>query len=171
MGIIVCGLNGAGKSTLGRALAERLGYVFIDNEELFFPKTDVSYVFSAPRSKEEAIRLLEEQLTENDRFVFAAVKGDYGETLISALKYAVYVEVPKEIRMRRVRERSFAKFGERILPGGDLYERESAWFSLTDSRPEDYVTKWLKDIGCPVIRVDGTLPIEENIKHLLKVLT
>lgn len=43
MGILICGLNGTGKSTLGRILADRLGYEFIDNEDLFFPKADPSY--------------------------------------------------------------------------------------------------------------------------------
>ena len=35
-GIVICGLNGAGKSTLGKALAEKLDFYFIDNEDLFF---------------------------------------------------------------------------------------------------------------------------------------
>ena len=46
-GIMMCGLNGSGKSTLGKALAERLGYYFIDNERLFFPKTDGRYLFAS----------------------------------------------------------------------------------------------------------------------------
>lgn len=33
MGIIVCGLNGSGKSTLGKALAEKLDFHFVDNED------------------------------------------------------------------------------------------------------------------------------------------
>ena len=36
IGIMVCGLNGCGKSTLGKALAQELGFHFIDNEYLFF---------------------------------------------------------------------------------------------------------------------------------------
>ncbi|MCR5093001.1 MAG: AAA family ATPase [Lachnospiraceae bacterium] len=63
MGILVCGLNGAGKSTLGKQLAERLSYTFIDNEDLYFPKTDERYTFSDPRNDEEVIRLLEERIT------------------------------------------------------------------------------------------------------------
>lgn len=31
-GIIICGLNGAGKSTLGKALAEKLDFHFVDND-------------------------------------------------------------------------------------------------------------------------------------------
>ena len=171
MGIMICGLNGTGKSTLGRMLADRMGYEFIDNEELFFPKTDPSYMFSDPRSKEEVIRLLEERISDNDRFIFAAVKGDYGDKLIAVLDHVVLIEVPKQIRRQRVRDRSYQKFGDRILPGGDLYDIESKWFTLTDSRPETYVTDWLKTVNCPVIRIDGTLPAEKNLDHIASVLS
>ena len=170
MGILICGLNGAGKSTLGRILADRLGYEFIDNEDLFFPKTDPSYMFSGPRSEEEAVRILEERISGNKRFVFAAVKGDYGDKLMASLDHIVLIEVPKQIRSRRVRDRSYRKFGDRILPGGDLSDRENKWFLLTDSRPETYVTDWLEKVNCPVIRIDGTLPAEENADYLVSVL-
>ncbi len=170
MGILICGLNGSGKSTLGRMLADRMGYEFIDNEDLFFPKADPLYMFSNPRSEEEAVRLLEEKISKNDRFIFAAVRGNYGDKLIAALDRIILIEVPKQIRSRRVRDRSYQKFGDRILPGGDLYDRESKWFSLTDSRPETYVTEWLETLDCPVIRIDGTRPVEENVNDLLSVL-
>ena len=58
-----------------------------------------------------------------------------------------------------------------MLPGGDLYEKEQSWYALTDSRPEDYVTSWLEGTDCPVIRIDGTLPVEQNLEYLLSVLT
>lgn len=170
MGILICGLNGVGKSTLGKLLAQRLGCVFIDNEDLWFPKEDPAYRFSGPRSKEEVVRLLEEKIAGSRRFVFAAVKGDYGDRLLAALDRIVLMDAPKPVRQRRVRERSYARFGERILPGGDLHDREAAWFSLTDSRPEDYTTSWLETVRCPVIRIDGTLPAEENAAYLASVL-
>ena len=171
MGIMICGLNGTGKSTLGRMLADRMGYEFIDNEDLYFPKTDSSYMFSNPRNKKEVIRLLEERISNNKQFIFASVKGDYGDTLIASLDYIVLIEVPEQIRNQRVRDRSYQKFGDRILPGGDLYDKESKWFSLTDSRPDTYVTDWLRTVNCPVIRIDGTLPVEKNLDYIFSQLS
>ena len=170
MGILICGLNGTGKSTLGSMLADRIDYEFIDSEDLYFPKTDAEYGFSNPRSKEEVIQLLEKKIDGNNRFVFAAVKGDYGDKLLASLDHIVLIDVPKQVRSQRVRSRSFSKFGNRILLGGDLYEKEEAWFSLTDSRPEDYTTKWLESVNCPVICVDGTLPVQQNVDYLISVL-
>lgn len=170
MGILICGLNGAGKSTIGKVLANRMGYEFIDNEDLFFPKSDSSYEFAISRTKEEAIQLLEKRIANNNRFIFTAVKGDYGDKLMAALDYIVLIDVPKQIRSQRVRERSFQKFGERILMGGDLFDNENKWFSLTDNRPENYVTSWLETVTCPIIRIDGTLPIENNVEYLVSVL-
>ena len=109
-------------------------------------------------------------ISENNQFVFSAVKGDYGENLIAALDYAILIEVPREIRIQRVKERSYQKFGKRMLPGGDLYEQECAWFTLVENRSEDYVSKWIEQINCPVIRLDGTLPVMDNIDYLLSIL-
>ncbi len=170
MGILICGLNGAGKSTLGKRLAERLGWQFIDNEDLYFPKTDAQYEYADPREKAEVICLLEERIEKDRRFVFAAVKGDYGDKLLSLLDCIIVVDVPRETRLARVRDRSLEKFGDRMLNGGDLAQRENAWFRLVESRPEDHVEKWLETVDRPVIRVDGTRPVEENAEYLVSFL-
>ena len=163
MGLIVCGMNGSGKSTLGRALAEHLGWRFIDNEDLYFPKTDPDYLFAHQRTQEEVEHLLLEEVQRDDRFVFAAVKGNYGEAVLPYYRAAVLVEVPRELRLQRVQQRSLDKFGDRARPGGDLYEREKWFFDHISARPEDYAERWLETVDIPVLRVDGTRTVEENI--------
>ena len=166
MGVIICGMNGSGKSTLGRALAENLGWRFIDNEDLYFPKADPQHPFAVERTQEEVERLLLEAVSLDDCFVFAAVRGNYGEAVLPYYKAAVLVETPREIRLQRVWERSHRKFGERMLPGGDLYESEKRFYDLISARPEDYATRWLEHVDIPVLRVDGTKPVEENIRWI-----
>ncbi|MBQ2931158.1 MAG: AAA family ATPase [Clostridia bacterium] len=163
MGLIICGMNGSGKSTLGRALAEHLGWRFIDNEDLYFPKTDPNHPYAAERTQAEVERLLLEEIRRDDHFVFAAVRGNYGEAVLPYYKAAVLVEVPRDIRLQRVRERSYRKFGARMMPGGDLYESEKRFYDLIAARPEDYATRWLETMKIPLLRVDGTKPVGENV--------
>lgn len=162
MGVILCGMNGSGKSTLGRALAEELGWRFIDNEDLYFPKDDPAYLYSRERTQEEVEQLLLALVSADDRFVFAAVRGNYGEAVLPYYDRAVLVEVPRELRLSRVQQRSLAKFGERALPGGDLYESEKRFYDIIAARPEDYATRWLEGVDIPVLKVDGTRPVGEN---------
>lgn len=169
-GIVVCGLNGCGKSTLSRALAEKLGLYFIDNENLYFSRNAADEPYANPRTRAEAEALLMEEVRRHGDFVFAAVKGDYGSAILPLYRYAVLIEVPKEIRLRRVRDRSFQKFGGRMKPGGDLYESEEVFFQTAAARPEDYAESWVRTLSCPVVVVDGTRPVEENVERLAGLL-
>ncbi len=169
-GIIICGLNGSGKSTLGKALAEKLDFYFIDNEDLYFPKTDPNYIYASPRDRKEVEKLLFHELNTHENFVFASVKGDYGKNIYPFFRYAVLIDVSKDIRAQRVRNRSFQKFGNRMLTGGDLYEQEERFFDFVKSRPENTVEEWIQSLKCPIIRVDGTKPIKENVDFITERL-
>lgn len=167
-GIIICGLNGTGKSTLGKALAERLHFYFIDNEDLYFPKTDPVYTYADPRTREQVEKLLFNEIKAHENFIFASVKGDYGESVYPFFQYAIIIDVPKNIRIERIKNRSFQKFGNRMLSGGDLYEQEERFFDFAKSRAEDTVEKWVQALTCPIIRIDGTEPIEKNINFIIE---
>lgn len=187
-GILICGLNGVGKSTFGKALAQKLNFHFIDNEDLYFPKTDPNYMYAFSRSREEVEELLNQEIEAHENFVFVSVKGDYkiveeglaakaGKFLENAplskmeneIKwYVILIEIPREIRLLRVRNRSFKQFGDRIKPGGDLWEKEERFFNFVESRPEDTVEKWVRMAGCSVIRLDGIKSVEENLDFCLK---
>ena len=169
-GVIICGLNGVGKSTLGKALAEKLEFHFIDNENLFFPVAAPLYSYAFPRTREEAEEHLFKEIRSHKNFIFASVRADYGELIAPFFQYAVLIDVPKDIRIQRVKNRSFQKFGNRMLPGGDLHEREENFFNLVQSRTENIVGEWLQSLSCPIIRVDGTKSIEENTKFLIEQL-
>lgn len=169
-GIHICGLNGCGKSTLGRALAEKIGFHFIDNEHLYFSHSNTNKSYANPKSRQEVEKLLMAEVNEHPNFVFAAVKGDYGKEIIPLYNYVIMLEVPKNIRLQRVKNRSFQKFGNRMLPGGDLHNQEESFFNMVKARPDDYIESFLQTVKCPIIRIDGTKPIEKNIEHIIQII-
>ena len=170
IGIQICGLNGCGKSTLGKALAERMNFHFIDIENLYFSRTNIDEPYTNPKSRTEVEKLLAEEISKHPDFVFAAVKGDYGNDIIPLYDYIVVIEVPKDIRSQRVRNRSYQKFGNRILVGGDLHSQEEAFFQMVDCRGDDYIANWLQKVSSPIIRVDGTKTVEYNVEFILQLI-
>ena len=146
---------------------EGITFYFIDNEDLFFPKTDPNYIYASPRTREEAEKMLFHAIKVHENFVFAAVKGDYGEAIYPFFQYAVLIDTPKDIRVQRVKKRSFQKFGNRMLPGGDLHEQEEKFFEFVTSRPESTVEEWIQLLSCPILRIDGTKPVEENVDFII----
>lgn len=166
-GILICGLNGAGKSTLGKVLAEKLQFHFIDNEDLYFPKTDPNYIYAVSRTRTEVEELLMGEIKAHENFIFTSVKGDYGEVVRSSFRYIILINLPRETRIQRVNNRSFQKFGSRILPGGDLYEKEQHFLDFVKARSDNLVEEWVKSMECPVIRIDGMKSVEENVAYCL----
>lgn len=162
--VIVCGGNGAGKSTLGKRLAEVLGWTFRDIEDYYFPEKTTDNKYATGRTGEEVADLLAEDMKHHENLILASVRGNHSDEIVSMFTCAVVIEVPKSVRMERIRNRSYGQFGDRILPGGDLHEQQERFFAMVDKRPEDYPTKWLDGLEIPVITVDGTKAIEENVE-------
>ena len=171
IGIQICGLNGSGKSTLGRALAEKIGFYFIDDENLYFSRSNPNEPYTNPKPRHEVEQLLMNEVKNHPDFVFAAVKGDYEKDIISMYDYVIMLEVSKSVRSQRIRNRSFKKFGSRMLLGGDLYNQEEAFFQMVESRQGSYVENWLQTVKCPIIRVDGTKPIDENVEYIINSIS
>ena len=171
IGIQICGLNGSGKSTLGRALAEKIGFYFIDDENLYFSRSNPNEPYTNPKPRHEVEQLLMNEVKNHPDFVFAAVKGDYEKDIVSMYDYVIMLEVPQSVRSQRVRNRSFKKFGSRMLMGGDLYNQEEAFFQMVESRQCSYVENWLQTVKCPIIRVDGTKSIDENVKYIINSIS
>ena len=166
--ILVCGLNGAGKSTFGRALAQELSCPWLDIEDFYFPGRAAGDPYASSRSREAVSAALLAAMQKHDRFVLSSVMADYGGEAEACLDLAVFLHVPEDLRLTRVRRRSYGKFGERMLPGGDLYEQEERFFALVKGRSEELISSWLARTGLPVIHLDGVLPVEQNLRCFLE---
>ncbi|MBQ7336600.1 MAG: AAA family ATPase [Clostridia bacterium] len=167
-GICVCGLNGSGKTTLAGALAKELNFKHMDIEQYYFTSTDHPY--SSSRTREEVERFLLDDIKKNPCFVFSAVNGDMTPGINEKYALVVYLDVSLDMRMKRIRQRAIDKFGDRVLPGGDMYEQEEKFFAYAEKRTPEKIENWLKTLSCKVIRLDGIKPIQENVEVIKSLL-
>ena len=89
---------------------------------------------------------------------------------------AVFISTPADICAKRVHARELTRWGERILPGGDMYKvtRFHGDFDDYVANAQKYETadvlkfgrkfheKWISELPCPVLRLDGTKDISQN---------
>ena len=154
-----------------KSSCRKLNIQFIDIEDIYFSKLDnPNYPYENPRPYGEVVSLLTNIVNSEGDFVLASVAGSFGDEFISHLKCVISIEVPREIRLKRVYDRSYMLFGEKSCKGGEFFEQIMSFHNFCASRDENLVNDWLSTICCPIIRVDGTLPICDNVNLIAEEL-
>lgn len=164
--IHIMGASGSGTSTLGRALAERIGYAWIDTDSVFWQPTDPP--FQAEYPFEQRVQRMDEAIRANPHCVISGWLGRAGNAYIHRFGWIVWLHVPTELRISRLKAREAARFGPRILPGGDMHETHLAFLEYAgqydaggmDIRSYARQKQWLKQAVCPVLELDGSRATE-----------
>lgn len=187
-GIALFGLNGGGKSTLAHALAKQLGYFEIDVEDYYFPEQRKSrkwamehdeimvtehlgdIPFSSPRTKEEVQNALLKDMQSHHKFIISGVTMNWNDDILSRIDIAFWVQAPLEERLKRIKTREEKRFGERVLPGGDMYTQQIEFQNVVGDRDSKKAEESAKRLKCPIIVLDGTMSVEENFKKIMEYI-
>lgn len=185
-GISLFGLNGSGKSTLAHALAKQTGYFEMDVEDYYFPEqrnsrkwamdNDNTIVtehlgsipFSIPRTKEEVQNALMKDMQIHHKFIISGVTMNWNEDILSHIDIAFWLQTPLEERLKRIQMREEKRFGERVLPGGDMYIQQMEFRRVVGNRDPKTIKESTKKLQCPIIVLDGTISVEENLEKIME---
>ena len=174
-------LLGVGDTTLGREVAKRLDRPHFDLDDYIW-MWDTPLPFTKIRPREEKIALLTADISRHPHFVMSGSMFSFRKTFEPYFELAVFLTAPAEIRAERIRRRELQRWGARVLPGGDMYEAEGsihtdymACVRSYDEGPEELFSraqheKWIGELPCPVLRLDGTEPIEKNAERVIEAL-
>jgi len=187
MGIIVFGASGAGSTTLGKEIARRLKFQHLDIDDYLWC-WNTKIPFTAVRSQEERTKHLMDEIKKHPDFVISGTIFSDKNLFEPLLDLAVFVSTPADVRARRVHDRECARWGERVLPGGDMYKTTRFHGDFNDYviNAQKYETadvlkfgrklheQWISELPCPVLHVDGTKDLSQNadwvIEQFIKLL-
>lgn len=166
------GASGSGTSTLGRFLAAQTDSFFMDTDDYFWQPTDPPYTTSRPIP--ERLELMRRDIAAHSRVVISGSLVDWGDELMPLFTLAIRVETATAVRIARLRARERARFGSRLDPDGAMYvhhEKFIRWASDYDDgdihmRSKAMHDQWQKQLACPLVTVDGNLPVEANWKKI-----
>ncbi len=174
--IHILGASGSGTTTLACALAERRGYAQLDTDDFFWHPTDPPY----QRSREvgERLDLLRAALAPHTAWVLSGSLCGWGDPLIPLFDLVVYLRLPTDIRIQRLRAREAGRFGEAIAPGGPLHhehEKFIAWAANYDGGDSSTRSRirhegWLAALPCRVLRIEGEHTTERRIAMVMEAM-
>jgi len=172
--IHIYGASGSGTSSLGKYISKKLGYFFMDTDDYFWELTN--HPFTIKRDISTRIKLMKEDIERYGNVVISGSLVDWGDELIPLFTLAIRVETDTNIRLERLKIREQEKFGSRINIGGDMYDQHIKfinWAASYDDGGIDMRSKakhddWQKQLVCPLILVDGSIPLAKNFELIKK---
>ena len=176
-GIILFGAMGVGDSTLGKEVAKRLNLPHFDLDNYHW-RWDTEIPYTVFKSREERTADIMKAISGTSHFVMSGSMWSIRKAFEPLFNLAVFMTAPAEIRAERLRIRSVTRWGDRVLPGGDMYESSEVYKNYLacaqsynqDIRPNACLIQheqWVKELPCPVLRIDGTKPIAENAESVI----
>jgi len=165
--IHIFGSSGSGSTTLARAISEKYGFHHIDTDDALWLPTDPP--FTAKRTPEVSKALIEAQLDVHPRSVISGEFLGWGDFLKGRVDLFVYLSLPVGIRLARIQNREIKRFGNRVLPGGDMYQAHQdflEWVRKYETaegshRSRSSHLQRLSSADRPVLMVEEPLSIEE----------
>lgn len=129
--IHILGASGSGTSTLGSSLSKFLPHIHLDTDDYFWTTK-----FTELTQVTERRKMLERDLSLNENWILSGSVCGWGDNFKSYFDLVIFLYIPKDIRLERLRQREFQRYGNDILAGGSKYEQSEKfleWASLYDS--------------------------------------
>ncbi|SQG00256.1 putative cytidylate kinase [Paucimonas lemoignei] len=166
MYILITGAAGSGTSTLGYELSEQLSVRHIEADDYFWHPTDPPYqqrVAAEPR----CALMLADLRAAPDAVVSGSVM-DWGRELEDIFDLVVFLYVPSDIRLARLKRREEQRFGV-------ARPEFLAWAAQYDSGTEPGRSlrrhrEWLEQRQCEVLRLEGDLSRESRVGAVVEKL-
>ncbi|MBE5801157.1 MAG: AAA family ATPase [Clostridiales bacterium] len=171
-GIMIFGPAGSGKTTLGSLVAQQLHFTFVDIDDYIWRK-DTEIPFTRMYSRSEKISNLMGAISETNHFVMAGSMDSFHEYFDPFFVLAVHLTAPVEVRVARVQQREYQRFGNRILEGGDMYDEhlrflaDVAAYETGGSTSLTVHNAWAESLHCPVLRLDGREELTTNMDTII----
>ncbi len=162
--MLVTGASGTGTTTLGRALADRWSVPHADVDDYFWLPTSPPYTEKRP--VEERLRLMNELFLPRSSWVLTGSVMGWGDSVLAVCDGVVFLVADSELRMRRLRERGVARYGEvddvahrAFLEWARSYD-DPGFTGRSRARHE----RWLAVTSRPLLRLDGAAAVRDLVE-------
>ncbi|MEA5256526.1 adenylate kinase [Arcicella aquatica] len=177
MKIHIFGASSSGVTTLGNALSNDLNIPYFDSDEYYWEKSDPP--FTVRRNPSDRTLMIKKDIEQTDDWILGGSIISWGD-IFPSFDLIVFLWVPPHIRMERLREREFSRYGNIIYTDPariKQYNDFMAWAADYDNhtgiatRTLDAHENWLHQTTSPTLAIRGDFTTEQRIDLILNKLS
>ena len=172
MKIHLFGASGAGVTTLGTTLEAP----YFDSDDYFWGPSNGP--FAVRRPKNECNALLTHDLARGPRWVLSGSLGwgTWGEQPLTILDLAMFLWLPPALRLRRLRQREHARYGDVTIASPARAAQTKAFLAWATDYDDGFCgggrtpanhTAWLECLACPVLALRCDLTVTKQLNAVL----
>ena len=171
--IHIFGASGSGTTTLATALATAYGHRHLDTDDFYWLPTGPPYRETRPR--ELRLELLRRTLADCSSWVLSGSLCGWGDPLIPEFDLVVFLFVPANVRIARLRAREERRYGvEAIAPGGTIHQAHSEFLDWAQRYDEGSLemrslllhNEWLSALPGARLRLEGELSVSDQLAQI-----
>jgi len=163
------GASCAGSTTLGKALAAQLDCLYFDTDYYFWEQTTPP--FTIKRDKDERIAMLKTAVKPFPNYVIGGSLVSWGDEWLSAFNLVVFLYLSPEIRLQRLKDREFERYGAIIYNDAErakAYQKFIDWAVSYDTnaisgRTLQVHEDWLNKVKCPVLQISRDNTVQQRL--------
>lgn len=159
------GASGSGVTTLGQKLSQVLNIPYYDTDSYHW--VPAYPPFTIKRPVDERHRWIVNDLAKQESWILGGTVYNWGDYWQSAFDLAVYLWLPPDIRLERLRRREKAR-GQLTGVGATQSQSFLDWTSHydqgdLDGRSRARHEEWIRKLFCTVLRIEGNFSIEQRL--------
>ncbi len=170
--IHILGASGSGTTTLGAKLSQALDFKHFDTDDYCWEATIPK--FKQARPVEERLKMLMSGFEKHDKWIFSGSLVSWGNPLIPYFDLVIFLRIPPEIRLDRLKNREIERYGNAINPGQSRHENHLVfmdWASQYDDGDENVRSyhlhnKWLSELDTSILKIEEDIDLDEKVERI-----
>jgi len=176
MKLHIFGASGAGVTTTGLACAEELRIPYFDSDFYFWEETQEP--FTIRRDPSLRNQQLETDIRRHTSWVLGGSVFDWQTNLINQITHAVFLWIPLEVRIERLKLRELQRYGTVIYTDAQRNKQFNdfiRWASGYDNGTARGRTlraheQWMNTLPCKVLELRGDITLETRLQSISNYL-
>lgn len=167
----IFGPSGAGVTTLGKRLATK-DRPYFDVDEYYWKKTATPFTEKNPiPTRQKKIRA---DIDAYEHWILGGSLISWGDFIKKEFDLVVYLYVPQQIRIQRLKNREIERYGDKVLKEAFWMEKLNAFLAWAQRYEDDQFSGrsrknqllWLETLTCRVLKIEGDTTVAERIERI-----